>query len=85
MELGDYKDAAQIASTCITKNAQKLAGRDDVIIGTSASMPWFKIDENGAIKLMITTIQNKKLSKQTTNEETENTISETTESEDNEE
>ena len=50
MSLGDYKDAAQIASTCITKNAQKLAGRDDVIIGTSASMPWFKIDENGAIK-----------------------------------
>lgn len=44
-----------------------------------------EITENGAIKLMITTIQNKKLSKQTTNEETENTISETPESEDNEE
>lgn len=49
LSLGDYKDAAAIASTCITKNAQKLAGRDDVIIGTSTSMPWFKIDENGAI------------------------------------
>ena len=47
--LGDYKDAAEIASTCINKNAQKLAGRNDVIVGTSASMPWFKIDENGAI------------------------------------
>ena len=49
LSLGDYKDAAAIASTCITKNAQKLAGRDDVIIGTSTSMPWFKIDENGGI------------------------------------
>ncbi len=49
ISLGDYKDAAAIASACITKNAQKLAGRDDVIMGTSASMPWFKIDENGAI------------------------------------
>lgn len=49
MSLGDYKDAAEIAATCITKNAQKLAGREDVIIGTSESMPWFKIDENGAI------------------------------------
>ena len=52
MSLGDYKDAAQIASTCITKNAQKLAGREDVIIGTSKSMPWFKIDENGAISFV---------------------------------
>ena len=49
ISLGDYKDAASIAATCITKNAQKLAGRDDVIIGTTASMPWFKIDEFGAI------------------------------------
>lgn len=49
LSLGDYKDAAEIASTCITKNAQKLSGRDDVIIGTTASMPWFKIDEVGAI------------------------------------
>ncbi len=50
LSLGDYKEAAAIASTCIEKNAQKLAGREDVIMGTSASMPWFKIDENGAIK-----------------------------------
>lgn len=49
ISLGDYKDAAELASSCITKNAQKLAGRDDVIIGTSQSMPWFEIDENGAI------------------------------------
>lgn len=49
ISLGDYKDAKDKASECITKNAQKLAGRDDVIIGTSTSMPWFKIDENGAI------------------------------------
>ncbi len=49
ISLGDYKDAASIASDCIVKNAQKLAGRDDVIMGTSASMPWFEIDENGAI------------------------------------
>ncbi len=49
ISLGDYKDAHSIAATCITKNAQKLAGRDDVIIGTTASMPWFKIDEYGAI------------------------------------
>jgi hypothetical protein len=49
ISLGNYKDAATIAATCITKNAQKLAGRDDVIIGTSKSMPWFKIDEYGAI------------------------------------
>ena len=49
ISLGDYKDAASLASSCITKNAQKLSGRDDVIIGTSASMPWFKIDEYGAI------------------------------------
>ena len=50
ISLGDYKDAKGKASECITKNAQKLAGRDDVIIGTTASMPWFKIDENGAIR-----------------------------------
>ncbi len=50
MSLGDYKDASEKASECITKNAQKLAGRNDVIIGTTASMPWFKIDENGAIR-----------------------------------
>ena len=50
ISLGDYKDAKDKASECITKNAQKLAGRDDVIIGTTASMPWFKIDENGAIR-----------------------------------
>ena len=49
ISLGDYKDAPAIASSCITKNAQKLAGRDDVIIGTSKTMPWFKIDEYGAI------------------------------------
>ncbi|MGM9643334.1 MAG: leucine-rich repeat domain-containing protein [Eubacteriales bacterium] len=49
ISLGNYKDAAAIASTCITKNAQKLSGREDVIIGTGESMPWFKIDENGAI------------------------------------
>ncbi|MBO5971196.1 MAG: leucine-rich repeat domain-containing protein [Clostridia bacterium] len=52
LSLGEYKDAAEIASTCITKNAQKLAGREDVIIGTSTSMPWFKIDENGAISFV---------------------------------
>ena len=52
LSLGVYKDAAEIASTCITKNAQKLAGREDVIIGTSKSMPWFKIDENGAISFV---------------------------------
>lgn len=50
ISLGDYKDAKDKASECITKNAQKLAGRDDVIIGTTDSMPWFKIDENGAIR-----------------------------------
>lgn len=49
ISLGDYKDAAAIASTCITKNAQKLSGREDVIMGTSNSMPWFEIDEYGAI------------------------------------
>lgn len=49
ISLGDYKDAIEIAATCITKNAQKLAGREDVIIGTTASMPWFKIDDQGAI------------------------------------
>lgn len=52
LSLGEYKDASEIASTCITKNAQKLAGREDVIIGTSKSMPWFKIDENGAISFV---------------------------------
>ena len=52
ISLGDYKDAAEIANTCITKNAQKLAGRDNVIIGTSESMPWFKIDDNGAISFV---------------------------------
>ena len=50
ISLGDYKNAKEKASECITKNAQKLAGRDDVIIGTTASMPWIKIDENGAIR-----------------------------------
>lgn len=49
ISLGDYKDAVALASDCITKNAQKLAGRTDVLMGTDKSMPWFKIDENGAI------------------------------------
>jgi len=49
ISLGDYKDALSLASDCITKNAQKLSGRTDVIMGTDKSMPWFKIDENGAI------------------------------------
>lgn len=49
ISLGYYKDAPELAKECITKNAQKLSGREDVIIGTSASMPWFKIDEHGAI------------------------------------
>lgn len=49
ISLGDYKDAHSLADDCITKNAQKLSGREDVIMGTSQSMPWFKIDENGAI------------------------------------
>lgn len=50
LELGDYKDAPQMAESCILKNAQALSGKQDVTIGTSAKMPWFKIDENGAIK-----------------------------------
>ncbi|MBQ4141645.1 MAG: leucine-rich repeat domain-containing protein [Clostridia bacterium] len=49
ISLGDYKDCAELAADCITKNAQKLSGREDVIMGTTKSMPWFKIDENGGI------------------------------------
>ena len=49
ISMGYYKDAPELAKQCITKNAQKLSGREDVIIGTTASMPWFKIDEQGAI------------------------------------
>jgi hypothetical protein len=50
LELGDFKDASEMAELCILKNAQALSGKQDVIIGTSGNMPWFKIDENGAIK-----------------------------------
>lgn len=49
ISLGDYRDAASIAASCITKNAQKLSGREEVLLGTSASMPWFKLDDLGAI------------------------------------
>lgn len=49
VSLGDYKDAPSLAEECITKNAQKLSGREDVILGTTASMPWFEIDEAGTI------------------------------------
>lgn len=49
VELGDYKDSLALAESCIIKNAQALSGKDDVVIGSSDDMPWFDIDEDGAI------------------------------------
>lgn len=49
--LGDYRDAAARAADCIVRNAQALTGREDVLIGSTATMPWYTVDESGAIKL----------------------------------
>ena len=42
--MGDYRDAISMAESCVIENARKLAGRDDVVIGTSDTSPWFSVD-----------------------------------------
>jgi len=44
--LGSYGDSAERAADCILMNARKLSGKEDVLIGTSASMPWFSLAED---------------------------------------
>lgn len=51
--MGDYRDSREYVKKCILEQARALAGRDDVITGTSADMPWFsfdKDDEAGILK-----------------------------------
>ncbi len=43
--LGGFSDASSRASESLLLNAQKLAGREDILIGTSETMPWFEIGE----------------------------------------
>ncbi|MCQ2354037.1 MAG: leucine-rich repeat domain-containing protein [Clostridia bacterium] len=48
--LGDYNDCAEMAQKCILKNAQELSGRENVIVGSTAEMPWFSVNaENGEL------------------------------------
>ena len=42
--MGEYRDAISLAESCVIENARKLAGRDDVVIGTSDTSPWFSVD-----------------------------------------
>lgn len=51
-ELGDFSDARERAELAALKYAQALAGKEDIIIGNSATMPWFSFDKDtaGAIK-----------------------------------
>lgn len=51
--LGSYRDSGEYVKKCILEQARALAGRDDVVIGTSDSMPWFSYDadaEPGMLK-----------------------------------
>lgn len=52
--MGDYRDSREYVKKCILEQARALAGRDDVITGTSADMPWFSFDtdddEKGILK-----------------------------------
>ena len=43
-EMGDYRDSREYVKKCILEQARALAGRDDVVTGTSADMPWFSFD-----------------------------------------
>lgn len=52
-ELGDFSDARERAAASALKYAQALAGKEDVIVATSESMPWFSFDAEleGALRL----------------------------------
>lgn len=53
-EMGDYLDCREYVERCILEQARTLAGRDDVLVGSTADMPWFSFDtdaeEEGMIK-----------------------------------
>lgn len=44
-ELGDFSDARERAAAAALKYAQTLAGKDDVLVGTAQTMPWFTLDK----------------------------------------
>lgn len=51
--MGDYRDSRDYVKRCILEQARALAGRDDVVTGTTADMPWFSFDtgdETGILK-----------------------------------
>ena len=51
--MGDYRDSRDYVRRCILEQARALAGRDDVVTGTTADMPWFSFDpgdEAGILK-----------------------------------
>ncbi|MDD7595093.1 MAG: leucine-rich repeat domain-containing protein [Clostridiales bacterium] len=41
-----YRDSDEYVKKCILEQARALAGRDDVLTGTSETMPWFSFDED---------------------------------------
>lgn len=43
-EMGNYRDSGDYIERCILEQARTLAGRDDVVVGTTADMPWFSFD-----------------------------------------
>ena len=43
-ELGDFSDARERAADAALKYAQALAGKEDILVATSESMPWFSLD-----------------------------------------
>jgi hypothetical protein len=51
-ELGDFSDARERAAAAALKHAQALAGKEDIVVATTQTMPWFSFDKDtkGAIK-----------------------------------
>lgn len=39
-----YRDSDEYVKKCILEQARDLAGRDDVVVGNTGSMPWFSFD-----------------------------------------
>ncbi len=43
-EMGNYRDSDDYVERCILEQARTLAGRDDVVVGSTADTPWFSFD-----------------------------------------
>ncbi|MCQ2426992.1 MAG: leucine-rich repeat domain-containing protein [Clostridia bacterium] len=48
LSLGSYENCPAMCEECILRNAKELSGKDDVIIGSTASMPWFSLANDSA-------------------------------------